>query len=160
MKDVEKELLLRAEHVPEEILKVVSRSHTEQTPGIPFAWRMSYSGAGARQNIRFFENGHRHCKLEFPIRVFFSNFTDAIVVTFVPLEAIREAHILEHFSTFYEVPVEEAKARLDEFPNFPYDGRNADLVRAEILAGGGPMDLLRKSKQMLAQMGIEMMRSW
>jgi hypothetical protein len=146
---------LLAAEVDPAILSVLSREHSVERPAIPFAWMVSYTGRKALLNIGYFENGVRHCKLDFPIRVFFSNWTDAIVISFVPLEAIREPHVLEWYSSFREVPVEEAKALLTAHPKFPYDGRSADLVRAEILASGGPQSLLDKSRATLKERGID-----
>lgn len=93
-------------------------------------------------------------KLDFPIRVFLSNWTDAILVSFVPLEAVREPHVQEWYVTFYEVPVAEAKERLEKYPRFPYDGRNADLVRAEMLAGGDVRKLMKLSEARLKELGV------
>ena len=90
---------------------------------LPFPWMISYSGEGAHQNIRFFENGARHRLVTLPIRVFMSTQTAAVVISFVPIEAVKEPHVREWLSTFYEVPVEEAKTRLENFPDWPYDGR-------------------------------------
>jgi hypothetical protein len=152
--------LLESEVDPD-ILKRIAEPHSKERPCIPFSWMLSYSGKSARQNIRIFENGVRHCSLAFPVRVFFSNWSDAIVVTFVPLEAIREAHILEWYTTFYEVELEEAKRRLDQYPNWPYDGRNSDQVRAEILTSkGGVAGLLAESKQVLGARGITIPPKW
>jgi hypothetical protein len=92
---------------------------------IPFVWMISYRGADARQNIRYFENGVRHLNLTIPIRVFMSVWTHAVVISFVPLESIKEPHVREWFSTFYEVTINEAKVRLDNFPDWPYDGRTS-----------------------------------
>lgn len=149
-----------AREVPEAIMNRLAEPHSKERPRIPFAWMVSYSAAGAIQNIGFFENGVRHCKLDFPIRVFFSTWTDAIVITYVPLEAIREPHVLEWYTTFYEVSVEDAKARLAIHPKFPYDGRNPDLMRAEIMAAGGPQALIAKAEQVLAARGIDIPSKW
>ena len=141
--------------VPADVLQTLNRDHSEQTPGIPFVWLLSYGGKAALHNIGIFERGWRHCQLGFPVRVFFSNWTDAVLVGFVPLEAVKDPHVQEWFVTFYEVPVEEAKRRLAAFPRFPYDGRNADLVRAEMLAGGGIQKLLKRSAAELRRRGVE-----
>ncbi len=138
----------------------LAAAHSKERPGMPFSWMVSYDGAKALNNIRVFENGVRLCSLEFPIRVFFSRWSDAIVTSFVPLEAIREAHVLEWYSTFYEVPVDAAKAMLQQHPKWPYDGRNADLARAELIAAGGPNRLLKESQDRLSSMGIAIPRKW
>lgn len=140
--------------MPAPVYDRLTQPHSEARPGIPIVWMLSYRAEGALQNIRYFENGVRHCQLEFPIRVFLSHWTDAILVSFVPLEAVKEPHVQEWHVTFYEVPVEEAKARLTKFPKFPYDGRNADLVRAEMLAGGDIQRLLKRSAERLKALGI------
>lgn len=149
-----------AREVPESIMNRLAEPHSKERPRIPFAWMVSYSASGAIQNIGFFENGVRHCKLDFPIRVFFSNWTDAIVVTFVPLEAIREPHVLEWYPTFYELPVEEARRRLQLHPKFPYDGRNPDLVRAEMMVNGGPDQIIENARAALAARGIDIPSKW
>jgi hypothetical protein len=143
-------------NVPKDILERLSEPHSKERPGLPFAWMVSYTAEGALQNMQFFENGVRHCKLEFPIRVFMSNWTDAIVITFVPLEAIKEIHVMEWSTSFYEVPLEEAKRRLIEHPRFPYDGRNPDTVRAEIIVAGGWQKLVQQSRKKYADMGIRL----
>ena len=145
--------------VDPEILQALERPHTKEVPGVPFSWMVSYTGSAALQNIQYFENGVRHCRLEFPIRVYFSHWTHAIVISFVPIEAIREAHVLEWYSTFYEIPVAAAKSQLEAFPKWPYDGRNADTVRAEMLANGGVQALLDKSVMVLKEKGIKI-PSW
>lgn len=149
-----------AREVPESIMRRLAEPHSKDRPRIPFAWMVSYTAEGAAQNIGYFENGVRHCQLDFPIRVFFSNWTDAIVVTFVPLQAIREPHVLEWYTTFYEVSVDVAKDRLARYPKFPYDGRNPDLVRAEIMTAGGPQALIDKAKAVLGEQGIDIPSKW
>lgn len=146
--------------VAPEILTALERPHTRQMPGVPFSWMVSYTGAAALQNIGYFENGVRHCKLEFPIRVYFSHWTHAIVISFVPIEAIREPHVLEWYTTFYEIPVETAKSLLSSFPKWPYDGRQPDLVMAEMLANGGVQALLDASVKTLREKGIEIPKGW
>lgn len=146
--------------VPKSIMDRLAEPHSKERPRIPFAWMISYSASGALQNIRYFETGVQHCQLEFPIRVFFSTWTAAVVITFVPLEAIREAHVLEWYTTFYEVSVEEAKARLTAHPEFPYDGRRSDAMRAEVMVNGGPNALVEKSRQALAARGIDIPSKW
>jgi hypothetical protein len=148
-----KELMHEA-FVPPEVYERLVRPKSPDSPVIPLVWMVSYRAEGALQNIRYFENGVRHCKLEFPIRVFFSHWTDAILVSYVPLEAVREPHVQEWYVTFYEVPVEEAKRRLAEFPRFPYDGRNADLVRAEMLTDGSVQTLLKRSYAKLRELKV------
>lgn len=140
--------------VPPAVYARLSEPHSKSRPGIPFVWLMSYRAAGALQNIKYFENGVRHCQLEFPIRVFLSHWTDAILVSFVPLEAVREPHIQEWHVTFYEVTAEEAKAKLEKYPKFPYDGRNPDLARAAMLASGDIQQLLKLSAEKLRAMGV------
>lgn len=130
---------------------------SEHRPGIPFAWILSYEAARARQNIRYFENGVRHCQLEFPIRVFMSTWSAAIVVSFVPLEAIKEPHVQEWYDSFYEVPVEDAKARLERYPAFPYDGRNPDLALAELRTNGELKAVLRRSRERLLALGVPLL---
>jgi hypothetical protein len=154
MKNYEPIELIFKDQVPPEVYARLAEPYSDARPAIPFIWILSYSSEGALQNIRFFENGVRHCKLEFPIRVFLSNWTDAILISFVPLDAVREPHVQEWNVTFYEVPVEEAKERLTKFPSFPYDGRNADLVRSEMLAGGDVRRLLKLSADRLKSLGI------
>lgn len=152
-------VLLR--EVEPSIMTRLNEPHSKERPGIPFAWMISYEGDAARQNIRFFENGVRHCSLEFPIRVFFSHWTAAVVISFVPLAAIRESHILEWYTTFYEVDVEEAKVRLDTWPNWPYDGRKDFEVRAAILTSDGGMQaMLDESKRVLNERGIDIPSKW
>lgn len=146
--------LVFKDFVPENIYSRLAEPHTDERPGIPLIWMLSYRASGALQNIRYFENGVRHCKLEFPIRVFLSNWTDAILVSFVPLEAVCEPHVQEWHVTFYEVDVETAKERLTKFPRFPYDGRNPDLVRAQMLVDGDVKKLLKRSKDKLLGMGV------
>ena len=146
--------LIFKEFVPNKVYERLAAPESDDMPSIPLIWMLSYRASGALQNIRYFENGVRHCKLEFPIRVFLSNWTDAILVSFVPLEAVREPHVQEWHVTFYEVPVEEAKERLTQFPRFPYDGRNHDTVRAEMLAGGHLQKLLKLSATRLKELGV------
>lgn len=143
-----------ASHVPPEIYGELSRVWTKERPSCPFSWMVSYTGRKALGNIRIFESGAKHCSLAFPIRVFISTWTHAIVTSFVSLESIREAHVLEWFTTFYEVPVEEAKTRLAEFPDWPYDGRNPDLAAAELRTGPAAKELLKASRERLATLGI------
>ena len=147
-----------ASEVPEDVMKRLAEPHTKDHPRIPFAWMVNYDAASALQNIRFFENGSRHCTLDFPIRVFLSTWTAAIVVSFVPLSAIREPHVLEWYTTFYEVTVDEAKQRLALYPRFPYDGRQPDPVRADIIARGGPQALIDDARRVLAARGIDIPR--
>lgn len=128
--------------------------HSAERPACPWTWIMSYDAIDALQNIRVFEHSVRRSSLQFPVRVFLSTWADDILVTFVPPESIREAHVLDLYATLYEVPVEEAKERLAKFPKFPYDGRNSDLARAEIIANGGIDRLLREGKQRLQALGI------
>lgn len=149
-----------AKEVPESIMERLAAPHSKERPRIPFAWMISYEASRALHNIKFFETGVRHCQLEFPIRVFFSTFTAAIVITFVPLEAIREAHVLEYYTTFYEVPLDEAKERLTRFPDFPYDGRQPDAVRADIMVRGGPQALVDDARKALAARGIDIPKKW
>lgn len=156
MKSDEIKSELWRKNVPEEILSRISEPHSKERPGLPFAWMVSYTAEGALQNIRFFENGVRHCKLEFPIRIFMSNWTDAIVITFVPIEAIKEIHVMEWSASFYEVPVDEAKRRLVEYSRFPYDGRNPDTVRAEIIVAGGWQKLVKDAREKYSKMGIHL----
>jgi hypothetical protein len=146
--------LIFKEFVPAKVYERLALPHTDEVPGIPLIWMLSYRSSGALQNIRYFENGVRHCSLEFPIRVFLSHWTDAILVSFVPLEAVREPHVQEWHVTFYEVPLAEAKERLEKFPQFPYDGRNADQVRAEMLSGGDVQRLMKRSVARLKELGV------
>lgn len=146
--------------VPPEVYSRLVSPKAENKPIIPLVWMVSYRSEGALQNIRYFENGVRHCNLEFPIRVFFSNWTDAIVVSYIPLEAIKEPHVQEWFVTFYEVSVEEAKIRLKNFPHFPYDGRNADLVRAQMLVDGSVQNLLKASYDKLKSMKVPLIEKF
>jgi len=143
-----------ANHVSPEIYGELSRVWSKERPSCPFSWMVSYTGSRALGNIKIFENGAKHCTLAFPVRVFMSTWTHAIVTSFVPLESIREAHVLEWFTTFYEVPVVEAKARLAEFPEWPYDGRNPDLAAAELRSGTAAKELLKASRERLATLGI------
>lgn len=142
--------------VSSDILEVISRPHTKEIPGVPFVWMVSYESAAALQNIKIFENGVRHCKLQFPIRVFLSKWTDAIVVSFVPLESIKEIHVMEWYCTFYEVDVDVAKHQLVQFPKFPYDGRNADLVRADLICNGGYQTLINESRRKYLLLGVKL----
>lgn len=136
------------------MLERLQRRATENSPSIPFAWILSYRSAGALQNIGYFENGVRHCKLDFPIRVFMSDWTAAIVVSFVPLEAIREPHVQEWLDSFKEIPTEVAKERLTKFPEYPYDGRNIDLVLAELRLSGQQDAIRKRSRERLQAIGI------
>ena len=140
--------------VEPQMLERLQRKHSEQSPGIPFAWILSYRSNSALQNIRYFENGVRHCQLQFPIRVFMSKWTAAIVVSFVPLEAIKEPHVQEWYASFYELSAEEAKTRLAQYPDFPYDGRNADLAMAELHTSGEHKAILQRSKERLRALGV------
>jgi len=45
-----------------------------------------------------------------------SDWRAAIIVTLVPVSAVRDPHVREWF---YEVPVVEAKERLTTYPDFP-----------------------------------------
>ena len=146
--------LVFKDFVPPAVYERLAEPHSDERPGIPFVWMLSYRSSGALQNIRYFENGVRHCQLQFPIRVYLSHWTDAILVTFVPLEAVREPHVQEWHVTFYEVPLEEAKERLAKHPEFPYDGRNRDAVRAEMLANGDIQQLLKRSADHLRARGV------
>lgn len=146
--------LVYKDFIEPDIYQRLAEPHSEVKPGIPFIWMLSYTAKSALQNIGYFENGVRHCQLKFPIRVFLSNWTDAILVSFVPLDAVREPHVQEWNVTFYEVSVEEAKRRLSDFPKFPYDGRQADLVRAEMLANGSVQSLLKRSADRLKRLGV------
>lgn len=128
--------------------------------GIPFAWIVSYRGVSARQNIQYFENGVRHKQLDLPIRVFFSYWTAAVVVSFVPLEAVREPHVREWFVTFTEVPLEEAKSRLDKWPDWPYDGRATHEAGTALREDPemDPQKLLKKSRIALEKLGLKLLR--
>lgn len=153
---IKHELQVLEKAVPADIMARLAEPHSKERPCIPFAWMISYEASCALQNIRYFENGVRHCQLEFPIRVFLSTWTAAIVITFVPLQAIREPHVLEWYTTFYEVTVDEAKDRLARFPEFPYDGRRSDTFRAEVMVKGGWQVLVEESKRALAAQDIDM----
>lgn len=147
--------------VPTHVIERLEQPHSKESHGCPFAWMSSYHAEHALQNIRYFENAVRICKLEFPIRVWLSAWTDNIVVSFVPLEAIREPHIQEWFKTFYEIPVAEAKEKLEKYPKFPYDGRNPDTVRAEILVKyGTPSELIKQSTDYLKSIGVTIESKW
>lgn len=148
------ETSIYADFVDPVIRERLQRPTSKQSPGIPFAWMLSYRASSACQNIRYFENGVRHCQLEFPIRVFMSTWSAAIVVTFVPLEAIKEPHVQEWYDTFYEVPLEDAKQRLEQFPEFPYTGQNSDLYLAELRTNADPKVLLKRSRERLRKMGV------
>lgn len=128
--------------------------HEGLPEGTHFLWFLNYRADAALHNIAMLERGAQHFKLRSPVRVFLSHWTDAILCGFVPLEAVKDPHVQEWFVTFYEVPLEDAKRRLTEFPRFPYDGRNADLVRAEMLADGTIQDLLKRSARILREKGI------
>ena len=141
--------------VPDVVMKRLAEPHSKERPRIPFAWMVSYEAAEALQNISIFERGSRHCSLDFPVRVFFSTWSAAIVITFVPLEAIRNPHVLEWLTTFYEVTVDDAKRRLSAHPDFPYDGRQPDAVRADIMVRGGPQALIDDAKRVLNARGID-----
>lgn len=161
MDDINEELQVLRREVPVDIMRRLDEPHSKVRPGIPFAWMLSYDGPAARQNIRYFENGVRHCALEFPIRTFFSDWSAGVVVSFVPLEAIREPHILEWFVTFKEVPLEEAKSRLERFPSYPYDGRDPIALKVQHLTDGKSVeDLLRASRDALAKKRIDVPRKW
>ncbi len=139
-----------------EVRSAMERVHADLPAGVRMnvAWALSYTAKAALQNIAFFERGAAHFAFPFPVRVFLSHWTDAILTGFVPLDAVRDPHVHEWFVTFYEVPVEEAKQRLEQYPAFPYDGRNADLVRAQMLADGSIQQLLKRSAQALRERGI------
>lgn len=140
--------------VAPEVYARLAQPHSKERPGVPFTWMLSYEAEDALQNIRYFENGVRHCQLDFPVRVFLSKWTDAILVSYVPLEAVREPHVQEWYVTFYEVSAEQAKERLSKFPRFPYDGRKSDLVRAQMIADGDVQQLLKRSADRLRQLGV------
>jgi hypothetical protein len=146
--------LLFDRFVEPEMLERLQRDASEQSPSIPFAWMLSYRSSSALNNIRYFENGVRHCKLDFPIRVFMSEWTAAIVISFVPLEAIREPHVQEWYASFYEVSAEVAKERLSKFPEYPYDGRNVDTVLAELRVSGQQDEIRRRSRERLKAKGV------
>jgi hypothetical protein len=156
MKPDELTMAVWKKNVPTEMLERLSVPHTVTTRGLPFAWMVSYRASGALQNLKIFQRGVECCKLEFPIRVFFSKWTDAIIVTFVPLEAIKEIHIMEWYYTFYEVSPEEAKERLEKYPSFPYDGRNPDTVRAEIIVNGGYQKFIDDARAKYKEQGIHL----
>ena len=145
---------LHAHLVAPDVMERLSAEHTDARPGIPFAWMLSYRAAGALQNIRYFENGVRHCKLTFPIRVFLSEWASAIVVSFVPVEAINEPHVMEWLDSFHEVPLDEAKARLTHYPEFPYNGTNPDTHLAELRTSNEQRAILRRSKERLRALGV------
>lgn len=154
MNDIETKLTILFSEVPADIMVRLAATHTKTQPSIPFAWMLSYDSGAALHNIRYFENGVRHCHLDFPIRIFMSEWTAAIVITFVPLAAIREAHVLEWYSTFYEVTVDDAKYRLTTFPNYPYNGRSIYDLVLEHQESGGVGAMLAKSKLELTNKGI------
>lgn len=143
--------------VDAKVLERLKRPHSDNSPGIPFAWILSYDAKKALRNIGYFENGVRHCQLEFPLRVFMSKWTAAILVTFVPPEAVREPHVQEWFDTWYEVPLQDAKERLAKFPDFPYDGRNADLHMAELRTSGEHKEILKRSRERLIKLGVPLL---
>ncbi|MDB5819108.1 MAG: hypothetical protein JWQ11_2748 [Rhizobacter sp.] len=150
------------------------REHSDASPGIPFAWILSYRAASALRNfawilsyraasalrnIGYFENGVRHCALDFPIRIYLSSWSAAILVTFVPLEAVKEPHIQEWFDSFYEVPVAEAKRRMTAFPDFPYDGRNPDSALAQAIVSGERDAVLKRSRERLLKLGVPLLQA-
>lgn len=123
---------------------------------VPFAWLMSYSAAGALQNMNVLERGIGKLQLtNLEYTVYMSNWTAAIIVTLVPLSAVKDPHVREWFDSFYAVPAGEAKERLQRFPEFPYDGRpvwelyvNRDQEMKEILA---------RSRARIKAMGLSML---
>ncbi len=148
------ERLLHTHLVDPAVLERVSAEHSEARPGIPFVWMLSYKASSALQNIRYFENGVRHCQLAFPVRVFLSDWTAAILVSFVPPEAVNEPHVMEWLASFYEVPLEEAKARLTRYPDFPYNGTNPDTHLAALRTSNEQQAILRRSKERLRALGV------
>lgn len=160
MTDYERCYILE-EGVAPEIVARLKEPHSKERHGLPFAWMASYHGKDSRQNITYFENAVRMCKLDFPIRVWMNTWSDDIVVSFVPLEAIQEPHIQEWFLSFYEVPVEEAKERLDKFPTYPYNGENPDTVRAALWASGEtPAGIGKKSIEHLKSRNIPIIKKF
>jgi len=138
----------------------LSRLHTPDKPRIPFTWIVSYDGHRARRNIDYFEHGAEHCRLQYPVRVFRSIVTPAVVVSFVPLGAVRDPHVREWFASYYELPVEEAKHRLDRYPEWPYDGRDSVVVKMEQVNDPhyDPKAVMERSRKQLSELGLDFMR--
>lgn len=132
-------------------INLVNEEQQNLIKSLPLVWATSYSAEGARQNIRYFENGIGHLKLNLPIRVFMSNWTHAVVISFVELAAVKEPHVREWFSTFYEVPVSEAKVRLETYPEWPYDGRTSLEANQAKWENNSAEKVIKQSQLMLAR---------
>jgi len=123
---------------------------------VPFAWLMSYKASGALQNMQVLERGIEKLQLvDLSYKVYMSNWTAAIIVTLVPLTAVKDPHVREWLDSFYEVPIAVAKERLTTYPEFPYDGRqvwelyvNREKEMKEVLA---------KSRARVKALGLSML---
>ena len=123
---------------------------------VPFAWLMSYSAAGALQNMNVLERGISKLQLtNLQYTVYMSNWTAAIIVTLVPLSAVKDPHVREWFDSFYPVPSEEAKDRLRKFPDFPYDGR--PVWELYVNRDKEMKDILARSRARIKGMGLSML---
>jgi len=123
----------------------------------PLAYTVAYTAQGALQNISYLENGLRHFNASVPIRCFFSSWTAAVVASFVPLDAVRDPHIREWYSTYFEVPIEEAKRRLAAHPEWPYDGRTTLQAREDLRNQTASAQITR-SQKMLRARGLDLTR--
>jgi hypothetical protein len=91
---------------------------------VPFAWFLSYKASSALQNMQVLERGIEKLNLDNLVyKVYLSEWTAAIIVTLVPLTAVRDPHVREWLDSFYEVPIADAKERLKTYPDFPYNGK-------------------------------------
>lgn len=123
---------------------------------VPFAWLMSYSAAGALQNMRVLERGIEKLQLDDLVyKVYLSNWTAAIIVTLVPLSAVRDPHVREWFDSFYEVAIPDAKQRLTTFPEFPYDGR--PVWELYVNREKEMKDILARSRDRVKALGLSML---
>lgn len=107
-------------------VSALDNSVYRQLRTVPIVWAVSYSGVGASRNIQFLENAIREFKLDLSIRVFISNRTEAVLVTLVSIESVKEPHVAEWRDTFNEISLEAAKDRFERFPVWPYDGRTRE----------------------------------
>lgn len=123
---------------------------------VPFAWLMSYSAGGALQNMQVLERGIEKLKLDnLAYKVYMSKWTAAIIVTLVPLSAVKDPHVREWFDSFYEVAIPDAKHRLITYPDFPYDGRQ--VWELYVNRDKEMKDILARSRERIKAMGLSML---
>lgn len=142
-------LKIEEQFVDEAILETLKKH-------VPFAWLLSYSSAGALQNMQVLERGIEKLKLDnLAYKVFMSEWTAGIIVTLVPLSAIRDPHVREWFDSFYEVSPAEAKVRLKAYPDFPYNGRQVWELYAN--RDKEMKDILARSRERVKALGLSML---